>query len=75
MTEQTKRLILQALANARGDDYPRAELEFRGYSHEQMNQAHGNSGRTRAETLERYRQTDERYSVAIADVAAIKAAS
>lgn len=58
-------LAIQALQNMRGDDYSRAQRAFRDMTDEQMQQQHGESGRTRAEVLAGYEAEFRKVSAAI----------
>ena len=49
-------IIKKAMANARGDDLERAEAAFHGMTGPELDQMYGQSGRTRREILEGYRQ-------------------
>jgi hypothetical protein len=51
-----KQTIRDALLQYRGDDLNRARAAFRGLSPKQMQQQHGQSGKTRAQILEGYEQ-------------------
>jgi hypothetical protein len=48
--------LLRILESAKGDDLERVELAFQFYSEKEMNQEHGQSGSTRKEILDRYKQ-------------------
>lgn len=60
-----KTLAVRALENARGDDLYRATKAFEGFTAEEMQLEHGQSGKTRAKILEEYRQHDQAISDAI----------
>ena len=49
-----KELAIKALEQMRGDDFYRCSKAFKNYTFEQMNEEHGESGRTRAEILHEY---------------------
>ncbi len=68
MTAETKRTILRALQNYRGDDYERASHAFRGLTPEQMQQPYGHSGQTKQAILDGYRQHFQRVQDAIREV-------
>jgi hypothetical protein len=61
-----KELAVQALENMRGDDQYRAERAFRNCTPEQMNQEYGESGQTRSEILNGYRERGSQIDGAIA---------
>ena len=67
MTTDQKRLIaIGAVRAACGDDCYRAEQAFAGLSKEQMEERHGQSGKTRREVLEGFRMRQEEYDEVIA---------
>lgn len=53
------------VALARGDDYERAKLAFDRMTPEQMQEQYGQSGKTRQQVLDRYRQYTEQCDAAI----------
>lgn len=63
--KQYKDLILDALDQYKGDDLARAELAFKGMSEEEMNLPHGQSGRTRKEILDEYKEHNAKVNAAI----------
>ena len=54
--KQPKQVILDALHRYGGDDLERAEMAFRHLSKEQLNQEHGQSGKTCQEILDGYKK-------------------
>lgn len=54
MNEKHKELALRGLGCLRGDDLERARHAFHGMGSMQMQEQHGQSGKTRAEILARY---------------------
>jgi hypothetical protein len=58
--KESYELVKQELKNSFGDDLERAEAAFRGLSQEAMNKNYGESGKTRHEILEGYRQDRSR---------------
>ncbi len=51
-----KQKLLSIVERSRGDDLERAEHAFRGMSDLQLDQQHGESGQSRRQLLESYRQ-------------------
>ena len=74
MNEHQK-IAIRALEKMKGDDTCRAERAFRGFSPGQMNQQHGQSGKTRAEILDGYRAHDAKIDAAIAWINSLGAAA
>lgn len=70
MDEATKRVLLTALRNHRGDDHLRAALAFRNYTPEQMQEEHGDSGRKRQEILDEANEHAAEVAMAMAWVEA-----
>lgn len=68
MTEETKKLVLEGLQRLRGDDYERASAAFRNCTPTQMAEQYGQSGRTRQEILDGYRNHVKRIEVATAEI-------
>jgi len=60
MNEKDRAEIIDILHAERGDDLARAHLAFRGLTEKEMQEKHGQSGRTRAEILAGYEQRDAR---------------
>jgi hypothetical protein len=60
-----KELALEALRNMIGDDLYRAECAFAGMTQKQMQEQHGQSGRTRQQIIDGYRQHDRKVREAI----------
>lgn len=60
-----RELAIRALKNSRGDDLARAEHAFRLCSPAELDQEYGQSGRTRQQILDDYRQHAERVDAAI----------
>lgn len=58
-------LAIQALGNMRGDDLYRTQCAFRRMTPEQMQEQHGESGRTRAEILAAYEENEATIAKAI----------
>jgi hypothetical protein len=52
--QECKQLALSALESKRGDDLFRARNAFKNMTPKQMQEQHGESGRTRAEILAEY---------------------
>jgi hypothetical protein len=63
--------IIQCLENAKGDDSYRAKLAFKGMTHQQMQEKHGQSGKTRQQILDGYLAHDSFVEQAIEWVKAI----
>ena len=53
---QPKEVILDALNNYHGDDLERAEIAFKNFSTQQLNEQYGQSGKTCRQILEGYRK-------------------
>jgi len=68
MTKATKDLVLQGLSRLRGDDYERASHAFRAFTPTQMQEQHGQSGKTRQQILDDYRNYAKAVEAAIAEV-------
>ncbi len=62
---ELRAVTLAALTAYRGDDAARARREFRGLTPEQMQEQHGQSGKTRAEVLATYEQREAKVNAAI----------
>jgi hypothetical protein len=69
-TETLKQMTIRALLNMRGDDHIRAANVFRGLAPEQMQDKHGQSGRTRQQILNDCNAHVDRVNAAIAWVQA-----
>jgi len=69
-THQT--LIIQALDNMRGDDSARARRAFYGMTRTQMNEQHGQSGKTRGQILSEYEAHDAKIDAAIVWVRSVR---
>lgn len=54
-----KTTILKALVQMRGDDLERATMDFSGFTMKQMQEQHGQSGKTRAQILKEYQDCAE----------------
>lgn len=65
MTPAIKQTILAALAQYRGDDLERAKAFFGRFTAEQMEQQHGESGKTRTEILREYHVHAEKTEAAV----------
>lgn len=59
-------LAVRALQQMKGDDTYRARMAFRNLTDKQMNELHGQSGKTRAEILSAYESHDAKVEAAIA---------
>lgn len=68
MTYGTRKIILAALRNHRGDDYERALAAWRNLTPTQMGQEYGESGQTRQEILDTYRNHVKNVERAINEV-------
>lgn len=68
MTEQTKNFIIRCVEDKRGDDYVRAKLDFKNYTPKQMKEQHGQSGRTRQEILDNYKQFNDKIDESIREI-------
>lgn len=64
MNEHQK-LAISALSNMMGDNTERARAAFRNLTPEQMQEQHGQSGRTRAQILSEYEEHDAKVQAAI----------
>ncbi len=60
MNTKDRAEIINILNQARGDDLARARIAFRGLTEKEMQEKHGQSGRTRAEILAGYEQHNAR---------------
>lgn len=60
-----QKLIISALGNMIGDDTVRARAAFRNLTPEQMQEQHGQSGRTRAQIIAGYEERDAKVRAAI----------
>lgn len=65
-----KDLAIRALQNMKGDDSARARAAFRNFNSTQMNEPHGQSGKTRAQILSEYEEYDNKVDAAIKWVSA-----
>ena len=63
-------LALRALSNFRGDDTARARHAFSRFTPKEMQEQHGQSGKTRAQILAEYEAHDAKVDAAIAWVKA-----
>ena len=61
-----KEFIIRCIERARGDDLYRARMSFRGMTAKQMQEQHGNSGRTRQQVLDGHRNRHDDCDAAIA---------
>ncbi len=59
-----KEKLLHIVQNARGDDLERAEHDFAKYSFDQLQEQHGQSGRTRQEVLDDYQRERREWQAA-----------
>lgn len=59
-------LAIKAIENYRGDDLARARFTFRGLTQDEMNEQHGESGRTRQQVLDGYINQENECNKAIA---------
>lgn len=60
-----KDFIIECIEKARGDDLYRARRSFRGLSTTQMQEQHGQSGRTRQQILDDYQDRYDKCDAAI----------
>lgn len=60
-----QQLALQALENMRGDDLYRAQMAFAGMTDKELNEQHGESGKTRLQIIQEYKDHDRRVAKAI----------
>ena len=60
-----KQRALYALERMKGDDAERARRNFRGFSSDQLELPHGQSGKSRREILECYEQHEKEVQQAI----------
>lgn len=60
-----KQITLQALETYRGDDHQRAMHHFRHFTEKQMNELHGESGQTRQQILDKYKEHQDKVDLAI----------
>ncbi len=60
-----KELALRGLRNLLGDDAYRAQLAFARFTEEEMNEQHGQSGKTRAQVLKEYKDHETDVKAAI----------
>ena len=68
MTKETKQIVLNALTNARGDDYYRAKRAFNGYTKKRMQTLYGQSGETCQAILDDYKRYHDRITAAIKEI-------
>lgn len=61
-----KDFIRRAIQNAKGDDLERAEDAFRGMSDDELDRQYGQSGQTRREILDGYREYRKEWAAAMA---------
>lgn len=62
----SKQITISALKQYKGDDLYRATRAFAGYSKNQMQEQHGQSGQTRQEILDGYQKHADACDVALA---------
>lgn len=74
MTKETKRMVLDGLSRLRGDDYERAERAFRQFTPTEMADMHGESGQTRQQILNGYRDHVKAVEAAVTEVKALHVA-
>lgn len=67
----SKELAIRALESMQSDDLYRARAAFKNYTPEQMQEQHGQSGKTRAEILSVYEKANAEIDAAIAWVKSI----
>lgn len=72
MTQEMKDYIIKTLKYSKDDSLERAQRAFMGLSADQMNQQHGQSGRTRKEVLDCYQEARDKTNAAIDAVEAIQ---
>lgn len=68
LSKQTKKLVLQGLQYLRGDNLERAKMAFRGLNPQQMQEQHGESGKTRQQLLDEYQRHEDEVTTAIWEV-------
>lgn len=61
-----QQLTIRALENMKGDDLHRARRAFQGMTQSQMQEQHGQSGKTRAQILAGYEAHEDEINAAIA---------
>ena len=64
--DEKKSLAIAALRSMRGDDYERALGAFAKFSSDEMDEPHGQSGRTRRECLETYKRRADMFAETVA---------
>lgn len=62
---EAQQLAKQALEQMKSDDLYRAKASFKGMSSQQMNEQHGQSGKTRQQILDGYEKQNARIDAAI----------
>jgi hypothetical protein len=70
MTDETKRVVLAALRAYKGDDHLRARHAFGRLSEEQLDEQHGQSGKTRRQIWGDYENHANAVDAAIGEVEA-----
>ena len=65
-------LAIRALQNMKGDDLYRAKRAFSGYTQREMQEQHGQGGKTRQQILDEYEAHNRRVDEAIAWVKAAR---
>ena len=65
-------LAIRALQNMKGDDLCRAKRAFSGYTQREMQEQHGQGGKTRQQILDEYEAHNRRVDEAIAWVKAAR---
>jgi len=63
--DNIKQFIIQCIEQAKGDDYIRSKLAFSKYTSEEMQQQHGESGFTRQQILDQYKNHVDKCGLAI----------
>ena len=58
-------LAINALKTIKGDDFYRAKIAFRGLTEKQLNEMHGDSGKTKKQLLYEYMESDRKIDEAI----------
>lgn len=71
MSPESRRVILDALARHKGDNFARAKHAFSNCTPEQMDQQYGQSGMTRREIMAEYQAHADACDKAVLEVAAL----
>lgn len=68
MNKETKQFIVSCIEQHRGDDFYRAGLEFRDCTPKEMSQPYGQSGQTRQQILDSYKEHERQCNEAVTEL-------